>query len=513
MTPRNNMDTAGPQATDTFEATSSNSPFGDAGEVIFTPPIPSTRSRRSPRIAVSIPVVVRDQFGGREETHTQFVMARGAVIATTSNVRVGHKLTLQIAKTGRAAECTVTSIEPVLKGGHSAEVEFTRDQQDFWPVQFPNEDLKTDSGSYRFSKTSAAPTIGSSSSSFSSGPKREVFQPSLPSHANSELVSLADTIVGNSPTGNSSGKQEFSKSETLTPRSAPVDSVAQFRAANRAAHRREQRTKAMYSLLTLAAIAVALLGARYWMLHRSEIAEVKIPEVKIPDVKIPKLSLPSMSQVLPKAKEPEKPVAVPSTEQPPAEPVSAVSAPSPVETPHSAPVSTVHEIPMPSDVPDISKPAEPQIAVRHGAPLAWSRKTEPAPDVGEEPLAPTLRSDDITSVATKPEVLNEVVAQTPMKAAMLAPQPVRKAVPARLLYSASAQYPAMARQIRVEGEVVISIDVDASGKVSGARAVSGPPILRPAAVDAVKRWKYQPATLGDKPVASTEVVKVQFKLR
>lgn len=507
------MDTADPQATDAFEAKSGNNPFGDGGEVIFTPPIPSTRSRRTPRIAVSIPVVVRDQFGGREETHTQFVMGRGAVIATTSNVRVGHKLTVQIAKTGRAAECTVTSIEPVLKGGHSAEVEFTRDQPDFWPVQFPNEDLKTDSGSYRFSKPASGSTLGPSSSGFGSGPRRETVVPSLPGHANSELVSLADTIVGNSPVGNSPSKPEFNKSETFTPRSAPVDSVAQFRAANRAAHRREQRTKAMYSLLTLAAVAVALLGARYWMQHRSEIAEVKIPEVKIPDVKIPKVSLPSISQVLPKAKEPEKSVAAPSTEQTPAEPVSALSAPSPAETPHSAAVSTSHEIPMPSDVPEVSPPAEPQIAVRHAAPLASSRKTEPVQDVAEEPVAAPLKIDDNSSPATKPEVLNEVVAQTPMKAAMLAPQPVRKAVPARLLYSAPAQYPAMARQIRVEGEVVITIDVDASGKVSGARAVSGPPILRPAAVDAVRRWKYQPATLGDKPVASTEVVKVQFKLR
>jgi len=134
-------------------------------------------------------------------------------------------------------------------------------------------------------------------------------------------------------------------------------------------------------------------------------------------------------------------------------------------------------------------------------------------DVGEEPVAAPLKVDDNGSPATKPEVLNEVVAQTPMKAAMLAPQPAQRAVPARLLSSAPAQYPAMARQIRVEGEVVISLDVDVSGKVSGARAVSGPPILRPAALDAVRRWKYQPATLGDKPVASTEVVKVQFKLR
>jgi len=86
-------------------------------------------------------------------------------------------------------------------------------------------------------------------------------------------------------------------------------------------------------------------------------------------------------------------------------------------------------------------------------------------------------------------------------------------VPAKLVYSTPAQYPAMARQIRAEGEVVISLDVDASGKVSSARAVSGPPILRAAALDAVKRWRYQPATLGDNPVVSTELVRVQFKLR
>src|SRR5262249_46371185 len=259
MTPRNKMDTADPQATDTFEAASSNSIFGDGGEVVFTPPISSTRSRRTTRIAVSIPVVVRDQFGGREETRTQFVMTRGAVITTTSNIRVGHKLAVQIAKTGRAAECTVTSIEQ-LKDSYSAEVEFTRDQTDFWPVQFPNEDLKTDSGSYRFSKPSAGSTIGSSSSSFTNGPKRDTLEPSFQSHGRSEFVSLADTIAGNSPVGNSSGKRDFSKSETFTPRSAPVDSVAQFRAANRAAHQREQRRKAMYSFLTLAAVAIALLG-------------------------------------------------------------------------------------------------------------------------------------------------------------------------------------------------------------------------------------------------------------
>src|SRR5690349_6968030 len=116
MTPRNNRDTADPRAVDTFEATSERSAFADSGDTISTRPASSAhRSRRCTRIAVSLPVVVRDQFGGREETRTQFVMVRGAVVGTTSSLRVGHKLTLQIAKTGRAAECHVVGIEPGAK--------------------------------------------------------------------------------------------------------------------------------------------------------------------------------------------------------------------------------------------------------------------------------------------------------------------------------------------------------------------------------------------------------------
>jgi len=132
MTPRNDMETADPRTHETFEGT---------GETASTRLGPSTqRSRRYTRTAVSLPIVLRDQFGGREETRTQFVMIRGAVVATTSNVRVGHKLTIQLAKTGRAAECHVVGIEHGLKDVHSVEVEFTREQQDFWPVQFPPED-------------------------------------------------------------------------------------------------------------------------------------------------------------------------------------------------------------------------------------------------------------------------------------------------------------------------------------------------------------------------------------
>lgn len=492
MTPRNNMETADPQAPDPFEATSGHGAFVEGYESSATHSAsPAQRSRRSVRIAVLLPVVVRDQFGGREETRTQFVMVRGAILATTSNVRVGHKLTVQIVKSGRAAECTVTAVEPVLKDVHSVEVEFTREQPDFWPVQFPPEDLKTDSGSYRFSASAAPATLGSQSSGFTEAPKHETTEPSGISHSNSDLVSLADSITGDSFNGSS-----FGKAEKFAPRSPSVDSVAQFRAANRAAHRREQRTKALYSVLSLAVLAAAILGARYWMQHRPEIGLV---------------SLPSIPQVLPKPKPSEKPIRTSSNDQTSAPVIATPPAPSLTEIPHAAPMAADPGTATLPIAPEI-KPTETQVAVRHRAPLASSRKTS-ADDIGEEPLALPLRASTSTSATEKAELLNQVVAQAPMKAALLAPQPVRQAVPAKLVYSAPAQYPSMARQIHVEGEVIISLDVDTSGNVSAARAVSGPPILRAAALDAVKSWRYQPAKLGDMPVVSTEVVKVQFRLR
>ena len=490
------METADPLAADPFDATTG--PNG--AEATATRPASSAARRRYARIAVTLPVVVRDQFGGREETRTQFVMIRGAVIAIASNVRAGHKLTIQIAKTGRAAECHVVGIEAGANGAHAVEVEFTRDQQDFWPVQFPPEDFKTDSGKYRFASSSTPP----SSQSSALGDGHRTVEPSAIGRGGNELVSLADAIAGDSFTPTTTPTPP--KAEKFTPRSAPVDSVAQFRAANRAAHRREQRTKALYSLLTVAGLAVALLGVRYWTQHRSEMAEVSMPEVSLPKVSLPKVSLPSISRVLPKAKSADKSSARSNSDQ------------SEVTTETSSNANTpqvLHSIPMPAAPDSAATPEvnsdETQVAVRHGAGSTPSRKV--AEVAAEEPLALPLRVDDSNSTAAKPEVLNEVVAQTPMKAALLAPQPVRKAVPAKLVFSTAAQYPSLARQMRVDGEVVISLDVDTSGKVSAARAISGPPVLRAAALDAVKRWKYQPAMLGDKAVVSTEVVKVQFKLR
>lgn len=55
-------------------------------------------------------------------------------------------------------------------------------------------------------------------------------------------------------------------------------------------------------------------------------------------------------------------------------------------------------------------------------------------------------------------------------------------------------YPVFARVGHVEGTVVVEATVEPDGRVSSARAISGNHLLRSAAADAVKRWRYKPQT-------------------
>jgi protein TonB len=82
----------------------------------------------------------------------------------------------------------------------------------------------------------------------------------------------------------------------------------------------------------------------------------------------------------------------------------------------------------------------------------------------------------------------------------------------KLISSTRPAYPQLAKQGNVEGDVVITADIDATGKVIAARATAGPAYLRQAAVDAVRNWKYEPANLNGKPTSAQITIKIQFRL-
>jgi TonB family protein len=73
-------------------------------------------------------------------------------------------------------------------------------------------------------------------------------------------------------------------------------------------------------------------------------------------------------------------------------------------------------------------------------------------------------------------------------------------------------YPPKAKAEHVEGIVVLRVTIDKGGSVYKADNVSGPSSLAPAAIEAVKQWKYQRYVMGGVPVEVVTTVEISFTL-
>jgi TonB family protein len=71
-------------------------------------------------------------------------------------------------------------------------------------------------------------------------------------------------------------------------------------------------------------------------------------------------------------------------------------------------------------------------------------------------------------------------------------------------------YPPVARAVRASGAVSVQVLVDESGNVVSASAVSGHPLLRPAAVSAARASRFQPTMLSGQPVKVSGVIVYNF---
>jgi periplasmic protein TonB len=81
-----------------------------------------------------------------------------------------------------------------------------------------------------------------------------------------------------------------------------------------------------------------------------------------------------------------------------------------------------------------------------------------------------------------------------------------------LVHQVKPQYPALAVQARVQGTVVLQAVIGKDGTVRELRLVSGHPMLAPAAIEAVKQWRYRPYLLNDEPVEVDTQINVNFTL-
>jgi TonB family protein len=81
-----------------------------------------------------------------------------------------------------------------------------------------------------------------------------------------------------------------------------------------------------------------------------------------------------------------------------------------------------------------------------------------------------------------------------------------------LLSKVNPAYPREAREQRVQGVVLLKVNIDKDGNVYNLELISGHPLLAPAAIEAVRQWKYKPYLLNGTPVEVETQVRISFTL-
>ena len=85
---------------------------------------------------------------------------------------------------------------------------------------------------------------------------------------------------------------------------------------------------------------------------------------------------------------------------------------------------------------------------------------------------------------------------------------------ARQIVSRSVQpdYPMLARQMRVQGSVIMQALIGRDGLIEDLHVLSGPPILANAAEEAVRQWHFKPHFVGSQPVETRANITVNFTI-
>jgi general secretion pathway protein A len=131
------------------------------------------------------------------------------------------------------------------------------------------------------------------------------------------------------------------------------------------------------------------------------------------------------------------------------------------------------------------------------------KSSEKLPNVGKIP-----NTEDNATAVSGNVVSSRGAASADNRAGLIA-----KIVSARLIHKVKPVYPPAAVEARIQGSVVLQALVDKDGAVRDVRFISGPPVLAPAAIDAVKQWQYRPADLNGQPFEWESMVTVKFRLR
>jgi protein TonB len=156
-----------------------------------------------------------------------------------------------------------------------------------------------------------------------------------------------------------------------------------------------------------------------------------------------------------------------------------------------------------------SDPAQSPVLIvsRHG----FTFKTHPVgSDAGPE--APALGPGPFIGIDLGPIVSAN---STPLPPRPSPPRILRTSVvmEGNLIHRVEPQYPAIARQIRLQGSVILKAIISREGNIERIDVASGQTLLARAATDAVQQWKYRPYLLNGEPIEVETEITVNFILQ
>jgi len=138
------------------------------------------------------------------------------------------------------------------------------------------------------------------------------------------------------------------------------------------------------------------------------------------------------------------------------------------------------------------------------------RKASPLPPLTSQ--VPVIGDHSISDNRAAAVLMNAGAAMGPPEPPPPAPAPARKqVVSAEAISKSQPSYPRSAVTAHVSGSVAVLVTINEQGAVTEARAISGPSLLWGAAVDAARRWRFKPSTIGGAPTNTSKTIVFNFK--
>jgi TonB family protein len=266
--------------------------------------------------------------------------------------------------------------------------------------------------------------------------------------------------------------------------------------------------KGIWIGLIAAVLVFAAAGGRYY-LQGSNAPQSKTAVTAPITASVAPNSVPAQSQVPVPSKSPALPSAAVEQPNPSAlrnQPVQAANSGSLVNANSKVEVARSVQPAQPEP-----QPKKPSLGEVHFAAPTVTRNGAAA---GSNEPAPTIDSSSDSGSAAEPLGSGILAGNSKQPAAPKIPLPVGGDVKAaKLISSVPPLYSSIAKSQHVTGDVNIDALIDETGRVTTMKVVSGPTLLHQSAMDALRQWKYQPATLDGKAVPMHLTVTIRFRIQ